>query len=414
MKSSVKNCLLQNKALLISLFWLTCLPLSKSQIGNYVSNGSFEDYYVCNGIYYPISNSKNWLSIDSTSYAGDFSGVCNFRVPGNASGFQYPHFGNVYTRVTMYCLLQGCGRGYPKNRLKATLKPGVSYCVKFHISIADESPRGIDGFGAYFGDNTIDTITYCNVPLSYLDPQVKNPLGNVITDTLNWTAITGTFTANGTEKYLLLGNFLADNAVTTASINTPSFPQYWTDVYVDDVSCIAVDLPAYAGPDKVIEPGDSAFIGREPDFATDPGCTWFRLPDMSPVATISGLWVKPPVTATYVVRQILECSPEKWDTVVVFVNPVGLTKLQALNDNWQIVPNPAQEQIKIHMAGKQLFDRFRRLQIYNNLGQLIREEEINPEREIFLDVRGLDNGVYLIIITDSEHEKFSKKLLIAK
>jgi hypothetical protein len=68
---------LQNKALLISLFWLSFLPLSKSQIGNYVSNGSFEDYYVCNGIYYPISNSKNWLSIDSTSYAGDFSGVCS-------------------------------------------------------------------------------------------------------------------------------------------------------------------------------------------------------------------------------------------------------------------------------------------------------------------------------------------------
>src|SRR5690606_33046643 len=112
---------------------------------------------------------------------------------------------------------------------------GKTYCVKFYVNISNPSTYGIDGFGAYFGDNNIDTITYCNVPLTYLIPQVQNPQGNIISDTLNWIAITGTFVANGTEKYLLLGNFLSNANTDTLMINPTNLPLIWTEGSIDDV-----------------------------------------------------------------------------------------------------------------------------------------------------------------------------------
>ena len=109
--------------------------------------------------------------------------------------------------------------------MKHNLEAGKTYCAKFYVNIANTSPRAIDGFGVYFANTDIDTISKCTIPLNYINPQVKNPIGNVITDTLNWTPITGTFVANETGKYALIGNFLADNAMTTLSLNSPFYPQ---------------------------------------------------------------------------------------------------------------------------------------------------------------------------------------------
>jgi len=185
----------------------------------------------------------------------------------------------------------------------------------------------MDGFGAYFCDNIIDTIKKSTVPLTYLTPQIQNPSNNIITDTLNWTLITGTFTAQGNEKFMVIGNFKSDAATNTVLINPTGLPSIATDVCVDDVSCIEMDAPAYAGIDKNILSGQSTYLGRELDFAVDPFCYWYQLPGMLPLDTASGITVSPTVTTTYVVRQELECNSIKWDTVVVRVGYTGLAEL---------------------------------------------------------------------------------------
>src|SRR5690606_23016590 len=101
-------------------------------------------------------------------------------------------------------------RGYPRNRLKVPLKNSTVYCATYYVVNTNNNPYAIDAFGMYFSDATLDTINYCNVALTYLQPQIENPVGNIITDTLHWIAITGTFVANGNEKYLVLGNFKSD------------------------------------------------------------------------------------------------------------------------------------------------------------------------------------------------------------
>jgi hypothetical protein len=231
---------------------------------------------------------------------------------------------------------------------------------------------------------------------------------------LNWVPITGTFVADGTEKVMVIGNFLADQYVITAPIYTPYFPENWTDVCVDDVSCIEVDLPAYAGPDQSIVPGDSAFIGRESDFAIDPGCKWYRLPGMTPIDTISGMWVKPTVTSTYVVRQELECSSVKWDTVVVHMNLVGLHNLEWLKQGIAIYPLPTNDFLQVTLTREES-NRPKKYTIIDDIGQTIREEEmIFQNSSATINTQDLPPGVYSIQLHTLNSETICKRFVIAR
>jgi hypothetical protein len=392
MNRFLKNWLSQNKSFFSTnkkrckhyVFAALLIPfLSFSQnIGNYVNNGSFEDRYDCS-LPNPITKAKYWLGIDSMYSSARYFSSCSglSTVPLNAYTFQWAKSGESYVGDGFFCPPPTCSnsynRGYFRNRLKQNLQHGKTYCVSFYVNITTNSTYGMDGFGAYFGDNSIDTITKTGRPLTYLTPQIENPINNIITDTLNWTLITGTFVASGHEKFMVIGNFKSDAATNTVLINPTNLPAVFTDVCIDAVSCIELDLPAYAGPDRSVIPGDSAFIGREPDFAIDPGCFWYRLPGMVPLDTISGLWVKPTVTTTYVVKQVLDCSAEKWDTVIVYMNLVGLFDPEAAEKAIRLFPNPARHHLELEISNALFAETFRTIRIYDQLGQIIREEEIS-------------------------------------
>lgn len=272
----------------------------------------------------------------------------------------------------------------------------------------------MDGFGAYAAGPLLDTITKCTVPLTYITPQVSNPKGNIITDTLNWTAISGTFTAAGNEKYLLLGNFLDDNNVATDTVNPQYLPGVFTDVCIDDVSIFELDAPAYAGRDTLVAPGDSVYLGSPRDFATDRYCQWYHLPDMTTaIDTAAGIWVTPTLTTTYVVRQQLWCSGVKWDTVTVEVGFVGLPGNTAAEDYFgvEVFPNPAKNIVILRsktedhqldititdLSGRRVFSQHLRLDDYTG--------SIQPD---------LDNGAYIIIISNADGDRLSKRLIVSE
>ncbi len=421
MNGSLKNFLLLNKfeyllfykkkLVAFYFFLLYFININGQQFANHITNGSFEYYYNCFGSF-AAGATKGWLAIDSNSICGGLNSICNNRVPLNSNTYQFPRTGKACMINSIFCP-NVCPRGYPKNRLKQNLQFGKTYCVKFFVNICNTSPRGIDGVAIYFGDSSIDTITKCNGPITYLTPQVKNPLGNVITDTLNWVPISGTFVATGIEKYALLGNFLADNAVTTASIGGPFYPQNWTDVLIDDVSCIDIDLPAYAGPDKSIIPGDSIFVGREPDIGIDEACMWYKLPTIvTPTTpaldTVAGLWVKPITTTTYIVRQQLWCSGVKWDTVVVHMDYVGLKKLELFSEGLSFFPNPTGNKLGF---SKNIPNQIFKLSILNLLGQkLFINENFKMEEEVEVDVSFLPKGIYYLKIENETRQKVFKVL----
>ncbi len=409
---------------LVLLCFLGISFFGKSQPANYVTNGSFEEKYSCTG-FNMIELSKGWLSIDSLHSALYYYCDCFQNVPFDGSNFQYPKTGSCYGEGTLLCLPPNCStqnsRNYFKNRLKKQLTAGRTYCVRFFVNITNYSTYGIDGFGAYFGNATIDTITQANFYLPYLAPQIINANNNIIIDTLNWTAISGTFIATGYEKYMLIGNFKSDQNTNKTLVNPSGLPNIYCDISLDDASCIPIDLEAYAGPNKSCIVGDSVFIGREPDVEIDESCVWYKLNSngslSNPIDTVAGMYVKPITTTTYVVRQQLWCSGVKWDTVVVYQDFVGLPPVSSSgveNDIW-VYPNPAQNQIDIQTTQASWFGANSRLSIYNHLGALMKESNIVlNNKSLIYTIDDLNEGVYTLLFRNPDGAYLTKRLLISR
>ncbi|MBK9283556.1 MAG: gliding motility-associated C-terminal domain-containing protein [Sphingobacteriaceae bacterium] len=247
---------------------------------------------------------------------------------GYMPSFQIPRSGNRYCFYTWYLnpfpTPPNDQREYIQNELRANLNAGKNYCVSFYVSLVNESKYAITNLGAYLDDGTIFTNHFGT---STLTPQIKSPDGVFITDTLNWVKIQGTFIADGTEKYLTLGSFKL-NANTTFTPVFPSSTRNIADYYVDDVSVIEADLPAYAGRDTVLCIGDSVFIGRTPEIGLE--CVWHTSTSSVAINNGGGFWVKPATSQTYIVTQDV-CGLIKKDTIQVQIKPpyngppIGLT-----------------------------------------------------------------------------------------
>ncbi|MFN7912949.1 MAG: T9SS type A sorting domain-containing protein [Bacteroidota bacterium] len=412
---NIRNLLYHGK--LCFLFLIVSISNGQT-IANYIGNGSFEELYDCN-LPVMFQKLKYWRTMDSASYGNCLvASPCFSNVPSTFFGFQTPKSGfnfALYDAICMPCPMNN-NRGYIRNRLKSKLIFGKTYCVKFYICIPEGSSASIDSHGVYFGDNTLDTITKFKIPLTYLNPQIQNPAGNIIGDTLNWVPITGTFVANGTEKFCVIGNFKSDAATNftmqvknaTHNIQYPPCGTCTTSVaYIDDVSCIPIDLPAYAGPDVFGIPGNTVYIGRPQDVGIDEACTWYNITNTTtPIANAAGITVTVGVSSqTYIVKQDI-CGNIKYDTVAVYASAVGNKELQIADYKLQIYPNPAKDLLYVEVSHAST-----PLSVTNALGQLIIEEElVQNKKEI--DISKLPNGVYFLKVKNKNGIEINRKFII--
>jgi hypothetical protein len=411
----------------VFIFVCFFLPtLSRSQV-NYVQNPSFEILDSCpvgNFIYPP----RYWDTIRMGGGGGpEICSPCalspSLRTPNNGirPSFQMPKSGNNYCVYT--CFIKETlfpsptdQREYIQNELLQNLNSGKTYCVKFYVSLMNESKYAITELGAYFDDGSLHTSYFgvCN-----LTPQVKSPTGIFLADTLNWIKIEGTFIASGSEKYLTLGNFKGAFATTYTTMTPPPSPndgqREVADYYFDNISVIEVDLVADAGQDKSVVLGDSVYIGRPKEVGLDEACIWYKLPNtVNLIDTGAGLWVKPVTTSTYVVRQEI-CGMVKWDTVVVYMNPLGFEKLKILTEELKLYPIPANDELKLSIEKTELIKDFHSFSIYNNLGLIIREEEMKFENgSLKIKTEDLPNGVYSLQLKSRTNETVSKRFVISR
>jgi hypothetical protein len=435
MKRLLKNYLFLNKykfcglnrqwLSLAILFYVFSCSGQVIKYANYVNNSSFEQLTISPNSN-PWDRAKYWGPMDSAGGAAYVTRAKMFgTTPNSGTGYQMPRTGDNYVLTQFYCDLSTCSytnsRGYPRNRLKRNLKGGVTYCVKYHTVNTNNCVVGIDSYGAFFGGSWLDTTKKCSMPITYISPQISWQ-GGIIIDTMNWVPITGTFVADGTEKYMVLGNFKSNPATQTTIINPTYLPNLSNDIYIDDVSLIEMDLPAFAGRDTSVIPGDSIYLGYEQDIEINESCIWYKWPNMTtPIDTIAGFWLKPVSNGTFVVRQQLWCSGVKWDTVVIEMNPLGLNEklnpdsYRDINEELKIYPVPASNFFEVSIQNQYLVHDFKQLRIYNSLGEMIREEEINFENgKAVLKVDNLSNGAYIVEINNSRNERITKKLLISK
>jgi|JI9StandDraft_1071089.scaffolds.fasta_scaffold02450_4 hypothetical protein len=398
-----------------------CSNLGYTQIANYVTNGGFEEHHPC--VWgYSIRTAVGWRTLDSIGNGIKLYHTCYANMPNDNSGarYQWPYKGFGFGSTAFLCLPpcpNNPNRGYFRNRLKGNLESGKTYCVKFYYNQVNNSTLGINSFGTYFGDDNLDTITKGFVRVTYLTPQVKIPSNIFSIDTLGWSLCTGTFVANGNEKHIVIGNFSTDIQTGTVSVN-PTFTLYnFSDLNIDHVSCIDIDLPAFAGHDTTCIPGTTIYLGRQRDVGIDEACMWYKLPiTITPttpaIDTAAGIWVSPTQTSTYVVRQEI-CGNVKWDTVIVYKDAVGFGELLVKNEELKIFPVPANQSIELQVSNIHLFSDFTSVSIYNSLGQVIRVEDILFKTEkTLISTSSLPNGVYSLCLKNAKQETLSKKFVV--
>jgi len=402
------------KGVILLVFFNCACVCSQAQV-NYVLNPSFEHYRSCPTSVDQIRNATYWSQIDTFIIdplcSPEFCNVCASLSSGVSVPFtpnyyyHYPRTGNGMVQMAMYVDDRGPSgvyqRDYTQGRLYRTLTAGKTYCVTFYVTLEQVSQYAINHIGAYLDDGTIDAgqdSIGCAAPQTRFTPQIIEDA--VIDDTLNWVKVQGSFTASGIEKYITIGNFYNIENTDTAEVyfGTVSHASLYL---IDDVSVIASDAVANAGPDGLVSPGsDSAFIGT-----TDEGmpCTWYVLGDTVPIGYSGGIKVYPDTTTSYVVGMDL-CGNVTRDTVVVHVAPAGIGSVQMKYANVEIYPNPATTNFMIvHAAGSEVVMTdvvWREVKIIN----------CQSDKEA-IDISTFSSGVYFVQIIDPvTRTKITKKI----
>ncbi len=203
---------------------------------NLVPNSGFENVTNCTtgwgGVY--LGYAMPWDS--PTNGTPDYFNTCisssnGSSLPYNLFGFQNAHSGNGYANIVSFAPSVNNIREYLQVELDSNLVSQATYCVSFYVSNADSSGIGTNNIGLYFSDSNLNVST--SYTLNFI-PQI-NHVG-ILGDTLNWTEISGTYLAQGGERYIIIGNFYADSLTDTVAIQTP---RPWNThsgyYYVDDV-----------------------------------------------------------------------------------------------------------------------------------------------------------------------------------
>lgn len=200
---------------------------------NLVPNGDFELYYNCPTDYSQIYYSKFW--IQPTLGTSDYFNACGANeanVPNTGIGYQLPHSGAAYAGIVLRDWYPSW-REYIEVELSSPLDTGLQYDFEMYINLTNESSCTTNRIGVFFSREFIqDTNIISNLPYS---PQIIN-LSSTFPDTLNWTLVSGDYTALGGENYLTIGNFYDDRSTIMKEFNPHNTGRKNAYIYIDDVS----------------------------------------------------------------------------------------------------------------------------------------------------------------------------------
>jgi len=219
-------------------------------------------------------------------------------------------------------------REYIEVELTETLQAGETYVVSMYVFNKLCAPMH-NGIGAYFSEDSIlySNVDFMQVPwdfsLSPLSPQVDLK-ENELMQPNQWNHFYQTFVATGGEKFMTIGNFLADDEVTYISDpvdcwGANSLYIGGKDVQIDDVAVFLLssfqDI-AYAGNDTTICVGEMVSMGSHNYL--DYTYTW--LDENGNTYDGAYLDVSPTQTSSYVLTVKDNFFIETFDTLTVYVD----------------------------------------------------------------------------------------------
>jgi len=208
---------------------------------NLVPNPSFEIYDTCPGnTIDQINRCLGWSSFGNTTDYFNACGVVNISsVPNTAFGYQYAATGNAFCGFLSFNIDTAINGN--REYLGRSLGSPLIINQKYFVSLKVNRPNFANGTTGFIVSNKLG-VRFTTVQNTQFMPIVPNNFAHIysdsiITDTLNWVLIKGSFIADSAYTYIVIGNFF-DNAHTDTLIaGGQNHEAYY---FVDDI-CVSID-----------------------------------------------------------------------------------------------------------------------------------------------------------------------------
>jgi hypothetical protein len=208
---------------------------------NLVLNPSFESYTACPNVSGDVYLALNWDNAKNTpDYFNECSLSSTFRVPHNFCGYQTAANGKAYIGICTYNSNTINYKELVIGKLTSPLVIGQKYFLSYKVSKADSQ------YVFRYSTNNIG-LRFTKTKYNLGNPNLSNVLMdnfahfnniNVVSDTLNWTKVKGSFIADSAYKYIMIGNFF--NTGNTSIIDYGSGLGTVAYYYIDEV-CVTTD-----------------------------------------------------------------------------------------------------------------------------------------------------------------------------
>ncbi len=353
----------------------------------------------------PPTNQAEYFNSCSTNpwYSVPYQGNYNY---------QEAHFGDAYVGIYIY----SGHREYVQMEMFGPLVNGKYYNVEFWTN----RQSGMSGCGLAsnniclaFKSNFIDT-SRVNQFVSDLSqatlystlPDIVKFTNPIITDTANWVKINGVYKADGTENYLIIGNFFYNTE--TATINMQDCPcqdPYSAYYNIDDVLVEEITQPFWQYHDTTVYYGDSVLIGPA---LTGLDIDWYT-DNLDFISNAPGIYVTPPMSRDYIAKETFDGVETEHVVHVTVIGGAGLEENEL--QNVRVFPNPSKGSFSISGITS---DKPLQLEVHDVHGKLVFEEkEFSKEANGFaLDV---ENGIYFVTVSDLESKSsVVEKLVVSR
>ncbi len=391
--------------ILTYLCLLVCL-ISKSQ--NLVPNSGFETYTVCptnaNKIYY----APPWFGpqYNSTDYFNNCSSVLSVNPPNCGGFYQNPRTGDGL--VGMW-LINNFGTNYREYMMCQLIAPPISnncYYFSFYVNLANNfSKYSIKDIGLGLTTNSYTTSGPSSNNVINLPNAMYNFNRAFLTDTLNWMKVEGIYEANGTEQYIIIGNFKNDANTDTLNMHFGSLPSSY--YFIDDVSIEQLNTPFWTYRDTTVTIGDSVLIGPS---ITGLNINWYDS-NNNFIANAPAIYAKPNSPTFYTASENF-CNGISTHTINVMVTPTSVKEYSAFTNSISLFPNPTTNNFTISYLTE---SSKLKVDITDTQGKLYSTELITIPNNKATIKTNLPNGVYFVSITDTVSGlKAVKKLIVQK
>lgn len=205
---------------------------------NLVPNADFEDETGCPAQINEVDLASGWSGWGGTP---DYFHSCSnlsaplYGVPNNTRGFQPARSGEAYIGLFTFANFSTNMREFVGRELAQPLQPGTTYYVSLWVNHAEQSL-------VQFATNNIG-VRFSTTPFSQANPDSVNNQAavfssSVITDSVNWVVVKGSFVADSAYTHIGIGNYISDSLTTIQNIGGPN--TVYAYYLIDDI-CVSTD-----------------------------------------------------------------------------------------------------------------------------------------------------------------------------